>query len=556
MGTGRRSSAIISIERPEIRLGLTICALCWLIPSSVFALSVPRSIINRGSLNLHQRASFWQLSAVAVEAEKWKSLFGHDSHGLGDQEIDGNIAAKSRQILPTIRKSWRRRSARSVDEGIRSDKTETTTSQLLTILNKLTTGDSKKQVTARTIKALIKALADETAGLEVVVDTQRETPIWGKKIDSISINFSRLGFKPLRFGGFHDTKHHREELTSLNYNVLPHSPSSMNEAFDQIDKDNSGSLDPDEIAVALSSLMNKPAPTNSASLKGTASELVALYDTNGDGVVDFEEYQLMVEDMKKLKLDQEAQKQREHDDVCAASKLAQLVGRAATFILTFRKRKEGGLSNSVDDNRQIQDVVLNSEMADAKAAAYNVTNDGVGNVFTRGSGSIVLSGLKLDMRRLLFGSIPIISEITPGGPLVLEPFTATMTGSLNKEDIEESAFVQDGLRRLVARVLRKRVGAFRDLEDFSVFFGRKWHRECSTAPVVEVTELTSVDFDENDRLVLTGRARIQTRPNTPIIEQAFKVRTKLCSRKDGRTIRLDQPELALVLECPKSWEQK
>ena len=148
------------------------------------------------------------------------------------------------------------------------------------------------------------------------------------------------------------------------------------------------------------------------------------------------------------------------------------------------------------------------------------------------------------------------TQITPGGPLILEPFTATIIGSLNKDDIAESALVEDGLKRLVARILRIRVGKVRDVSDLAVFFGRKWNREDASAPVVEVPELVSVEFDKKDRLVLTGLARIQARPNAPILEQAFKVRTKLGSRRNGRTIRMDQPELALVLECPKAWEKK
>jgi hypothetical protein len=49
---------------------------------------------------------------------------------------------------------------------------------------------------------------------------------------------------------------------------------------------------------------------------------------------------------------------------------------------------------------------------------------------------------------------------------------------------------------------------------------------------------------------------IRTSPDAPVIENAFKVRTKLGTRKDGQVIRLEQPELALVIECPQSWERK
>ena len=113
-----------------------------------------------------------------------------------------------------------------------------------------------------------------------------------------------------------------------------------------------------------------------------------------------------------------------------------------------------------------------------------------------------------------------------------------------------------GLRRLVARALRLRVRSFRDVLDGAVFVGRSWNMASKMAPVVEVPRLTNVEFDSNDRLVMTGIARVQTSPDLPVVENAFKVRTRLGTGRNGRTIRLDQPELALVLECPKAWERK
>jgi hypothetical protein len=139
--------------------------------------------------------------------------------------------------------------------------------------------------------------------------------------------------------------------------------------------------------------------------------------------------------------------------------------------------------------------------------------------------------------------------------LILEPFTATMAGSFTPEDIKASMLLDMGLRRLVARALRRRVRSFRDLTDGAVFYGRRWNLASKQAPMVEVPELTSVEFDKENRMIITGRAQVRTSPDAPFIENSFKVRTKIGTRKDGQCIRLVEPELAFVLECPKSFEK-
>jgi len=107
------------------------------------------------------------------------------------------------------------------------------------------------------------------------------------------------------------------------------------------------------------------------------------------------------------------------------------------------------------------------------------------------------------------------------------------------------------------RVLRRRVGFLRDFLEGAVFTGRSWKTFSGEGgPRVEIPELTNVEFDANNKLIITGRARVQTRPDSSVIEQTFKVRTSIGTRKNGRFIRLEEPELALVIECPKSWEQK
>ena len=131
----------------------------------------------------------------------------------------------------------------------------------------------------------------------------------------------------------------------------------------------------------------------------------------------------------------------------------------------------------------------------------------------------------------------------------------TITASFNRDDILESALLDDGLRRLVARALRRRVRSFRDLLDGAVFYGRTWNMASKQAPVVEVPKLTNVEFDKKDRLIITGRAKVRASPDQPFVENSFKLRTKLGPRENGQYILLVEPELALMLECPKTIEK-
>ncbi len=140
--------------------------------------------------------------------------------------------------------------------------------------------------------------------------------------------------------------------------------------------------------------------------------------------------------------------------------------------------------------------------------------------------------------------------------MILEPFTATINGSFNKHDILNSGLLDDGLRRLVARALRRRVRDVRDLLDNAVFYGRTWNMASKKAPYVEVPKLTSVEFDKYDRMIITGRAKIRASPTQPLVEQSFKLRTKLGTRENGQFIRLKDPELAFVVECPKAFERQ
>lgn len=132
----------------------------------------------------------------------------------------------------------------------------------------------------------------------------------------------------------------------------------------------------------------------------------------------------------------------------------------------------------------------------------------------------------------------------------------TVSGSFSGDDIMNSNLLNRGLRLLVARVLRRRVRSFRDLVDGAVFYGRTWNMASQSAPIVEVPELTSIEFDEKDRAIISGRAMIQSSPGAPFIENGFKLRTKIGTREDGQVIQLKEPEIAIVVECPKAWERK
>jgi Ca2+-binding EF-hand superfamily protein len=559
---------------------------------------------------------------------------GHAVHSL---DMDGLELAPPTKYL-TIRNLWKRRHARTIEEGIRRERIEpTTTEQLLsTVLDETTQsedgavdgkGPKKKQrFAARTIAGLISALAEEATGLEVEVDARNDTPFWGKQIDAVKINFSRLGVKALRMGGLD------EALRDVGEDLAPNEKESMadslrqkaeqmyndsdfgegfavnnsiDEVFDRIDVDNSGALDEKELAGALSIASGLSADdesdTSAEALSKLASKLVSIYDVNGDGVVDRKEYRKLVEDMAAVR-DAQRTKERDREEKRQESlekkggihplKWAKIAG---TLIPRWASKDSHTVNNqereitsasSIEKKSNIQGKDLfdstNSQERDGVdfAGARDISNDSSFiDTISKGEGSIVFTDLKLDLRRLLFGAVPLLKrvsiprafvepmvihslthdyflQITPGGPLILEPFTTTFKGSFSKEDILESGLLDDGLRRLVARALRRRVRSLRDLLDGAVFYGRTWNTASKQAPVVEVQKLTNIEFDSQDRMIITGRAKIRTSPDQPSVENSFKLRTRLGTRENGRYIRLEDPELALVLECPKAWERK
>ena len=398
---------------------------------------------------------------------------------------------------------------------------------------------NKREFFSRTIAGLLMALAEEAEGLEVDVDVDDNTPFWNKTFNSINVKFSRLGFRPMRLGGLDNA------LTELESVLAPSEKFSFarglfkaggkattaDEAFDNIDVDNSGSLDEEELAQALKMAAilggNAFGSRSQEVVADMASKLIRLYDTNGDGVVDREEYRVLVQDMSALR---DARLRDEYHQQSAEE--------TRKNRRWFRRRN--GASNSTGDESVI-------DITD---------NDSFWESIEQGEGSIVFKDMKLDLRQLLFGFIPGMKRILPGGPLILQPFTATVTASWNREDILNSFLIDVGLRRLVARALSRRVRSIRDLFDGAVFYGRTWKNLEQNAPKVEVQKLEDVQFDFRDRLIITGRAKIKTSPDAPSIENGFKLRTKIGTRGNGRIIGLLQPEIAIFAECPKDFENR
>jgi Ca2+-binding EF-hand superfamily protein len=404
----------------------------------------------------------------------------------------------------------------------------------------------KSEFYSRTITGLLMALAEEAEGLEVSVDADESTPFWNKTFNSINIHFNRLGFRQLRFGGLDNV------LNELEATLAPSEkfsfarglfkaggkPTTADEAFDKIDIDNSGSLDEDELAQALKMAAilggNKFGARSKEMVADMASKLIRLYDTNGDGVVDREEYRVLVQDMTALR------DARLREGLPQQTTASETDSKKQGWFR--RRRREVSESSESIDNESDENII-------------DITDDeNFWESLDHGEGSIVFKDMKLDLRRLLFGLIPGMKRILPGGPLILKPFTATVTASWTREDIMDSFLIDAGLRRLVSRALSRRVRGIRDLFDGAVFYGRTWKLFEQNAPLVEVQKLEDVQFDLRDRLIITGRAKIKAAPDAPSIENGFKLRTKIGTRGNGRIIGLLRPEIAIFAECPKKLE--
>ena len=175
-------------------------------------------------------------------------------------------------------------------------------------------------------------------------------------------------------------------------------------------------------------------------------------------------------------------------------------------------------------------------------------------------GSIEFKNFDLDLRQFIFPFIfsflpKFLTRLRPGSNLILSPVTTTVEGSFSRYDILNSFLLDKGLRLLVGRALRLRVRSVRDLFDGALFYGRTWDLSSPNAPEVTIPKLINVEFDSKDRAIITGRAKIRAAVDSPVIENGFKLRTRLGTSGDGRYIKLMDPELAIVLECPAKIEE-
>ena len=459
--------------------------------------------------------------------------------------------------------------------------------------------NNNNNVGARLLTGLIMALATEVRDLEIEVNANDDTPMNEKMINSIRIYFSKLAFRQLRMGGIDGLLHHTSKLESSSslgdlllasknlesssktttrrrLSSLSSSSSSSssgggsssffgnfgktdtaNETFDKIDIDGNGTLDVWELAQALKTVALMGGTrlgirSRVEALTELSARLVRLYDVNGDGVVDRQEYQMLVQDMAAVRY------ARMNEEEGGRSRYNNSTTNMTKSVVDGNSdgdtKKKKNWFTSFFNNRKTSIAEI-----DDVTDTTNHLNDEIWDLVEEddGEGSLVLEGLNLDLRQFLFGSIPGgVKRLLPGGPLILKPFTATLSCSFNRDDIMESILLDTGLRRLVARALSRRVRGVRDLLDGAVFYGRTWKTLEQNAPLVEIAKLENVQFDNRNRLIITGRAKIKEAlgyKHDPI-EQGFKVRTKIGTRSYGQIIGLLEPEIAIFFECPKEFE--
>ncbi len=194
---------------------------------------------------------------------------------------------------------------------------------------------------------------------------------------------------------------------------------TANEAFDRIDKDNSGALDAGELTEALkmAAVMggSKIGMRSKDTVAELASRLIRLYDTNGDGVVDKEEYRVMVQDMAALR-DARIRKELHQDTDSDGANLMgleeealgkkrwwkQIVGQLIPYV--FRGDGDNPAS-SMKQEQNRNDSTISGDIIDV------TENEDFWSSMDQGEGSIVLTDLRLDLRRLVFGAIPLAKRV-------------------------------------------------------------------------------------------------------------------------------------------------
>lgn len=356
---------------------------------------------------------------------------------------------------------------------------------------------SQREYVGRTMAGLIAALAEEALDLKVEVHAKHRSPLWKKTVDSIKISFSKLGFKPLRIRGVEvlsetvkdwESGLHGSEKRDYARNLQTASMveggsdgygfenlfgfgknnDGMNaeEAFRQMDTDNSGTLDQEELVAALNMAVSDhqetdvytrtplvesiparsyrfvepgtPDPTWAASrteavLERLAARLVQLYDLNGNGVVDQSEYLTMVQDMAELR-------RSKRDKLLLKVKRRFGKGYMRNFIISWlsnyflrwggdeKSSKNESLKYQPDSEESLEVLEVDDvPVVDQPDDALDLDNE---EIFKHsasikipkydpllvgsqtGEGSILVENLKLDLRRLVFGAVPILKKVS------------------------------------------------------------------------------------------------------------------------------------------------
>ena len=280
---------------------------------------------------------------------------------------------------------------------------------------------------ARLISGLVMALAEEVEGLDVKVDADADTPLWNKTVHSIKIYFSRLGFRQLRMGGYVSSEFDPSSIMALEKNALASSllksggggksrrPTTASEAFDTIDVDKSGALDENELAQALKMAAliggNKFVMRSKETLSELASRLVRLYDADGNGVVDRDEYQALVQDMASLRQAriQEELEEQTKDNMVPLRRDRGVEKKIGVWISSLFSGNDDEILSPSNNNHQSK----NTSVGNVDDSIIDVTSsEEFWGSMDYGEGSIVLEGLKLDLRRLFFGIIPGVKRVS------------------------------------------------------------------------------------------------------------------------------------------------
>jgi hypothetical protein len=280
---------------------------------------------------------------------------------------------------------------------------------------------------ARLISGLVMALAEEVEGLDVKVDADADTPLWNKTVHSIKIYFSRLGFRQLRMGGYVSSEFDPSSIMALEKNALASSllksggggksrrPTTASEAFDTIDVDKSGALDENELAQALKMAAliggNKFVMRSKETLSELASRLVRLYDADGNGVVDRDEYQALVQDMASLRQAriQEELEEQTKDNMVPLRRDRGVEKKIGVWISSLFSGNDDEILSPSNNNHQSK----NTSVGNVDDSVIDVTSsEEFWGSMDYGEGSIVLEGLKLDLRRLFFGIIPGVKRVS------------------------------------------------------------------------------------------------------------------------------------------------